>query len=271
VSSWRFQSGFWAPCVTIPLEDRGFRYGMSVFETVAVRGGRPLFLSEHLERIGRAANARRWANFFVPDFLPELTRGQGAGDTGVFRIYLTAGSGGVADPLSGSLYALFEECEVGTNFAPLRLLSSSVPYFPGPGGWKTGNYWQNVEASAFARESGADDALLFNPAGGLVCASMANVFLEVAGGWKTPALEAGPREGVVRAWAIENLPAEESLLDADSLARATACFVSNSRIGIRQVRELEGRALPTTAAGALQNLYRKNVLRIEGDGIAERG
>lgn len=268
MTSWKFQSGDWVPCGSVPLDDRGFRYGMSVFETVAVAGGRPLFLKDHLERLGRAARGRGWAEVVMPDSLPEIPQearscslqwhGQDARATGVVRLYLTAGPGGIGDPLFGSLFALFEPCEVGTSFPPLRVVSSAAPYLPGPGGWKTGNYWQNVEALVFARSTGVDDALLFNPAGALVSASMGNVFVEIEGSWKTPARETGARDGVVRAWVLQNLPVEEALLDAGAVANATACFVTNSRIGIRPVGELEGRALRTDVA-ALQSLYREHV------------
>jgi len=230
---------------------------MSVFETVAIVGGRAFFLKEHLKRLGRAARERGWAAVVAPDSLPEIPQESHA--TGVVRLYLTAGSGGIGDPLSGVLFALFEPCEVGTLFPPMRVVSSAAPYLPGPGGWKTGNYWQNVEALVFARSTGADDALLFNPAGALVSASMGNVFVEIEGAWKTPALETGARNGVVREWVLQHLPVEEALLDANAVADATAGFVTNSRIGIRPVGELEGRTLRTDV-DALQCLYREHVL-----------
>jgi branched-subunit amino acid aminotransferase/4-amino-4-deoxychorismate lyase len=148
---------------------------------------------------------------------------------------------------------------VGTEFPAVRVTSSAAPYLPRPGGWKTGNYWQNVDALAEARKSGVDDALLFNPSGTLVCASMANVFLEIDGVWKTPAPEAGARDGVVRAWVREQMPVEETLLTSDDVARCTACFLTNSRVGVRAVSELNARPLQTDVA-ALQRLYRDHVL-----------
>jgi len=254
MKAWAFQAGAWEPCGSLPLEDRAFRYGMSVFETVAVLNGRLLFLEEHLNRLAHAASDRGWRGAVLPGSAPRI-----AAATGILRLYLTAGPGGVCDPLAGSCVALFEECEVGTDLPPLRLLSSPAPYLPAPGGWKTGNYWQNVDALAAARAQGADDALLFNPAGCLVSAGMGNLFLEVDGGWKTPALETGARDGVVRAWVMKNLPVEESLLDADCVARAKSGFLTNSRAGIRPIGELDGRALQTDVS-ALQQGYRDEIL-----------
>ncbi|TSA31137.1 MAG: hypothetical protein D4R65_11625 [Verrucomicrobiaceae bacterium] len=254
MKAWTLHAGAWEPCGSLPLDDRAFRYGMSVFETVAVLQGRPLFLAEHLDRLARAAFDRGWRDAILPALAPRI-----AGATGVLRLYLTAGPGGVCDPLAGSCVSLFEESEVGTEFPPARVVSSSAPYLPGPGGWKTGNYWQNVDALVAARAQGADDALLFNPAGCLVSAGMGNIFLLVDGGWKTPALETGARDGVVREWVMKNLPVEASLLDMDSVARVTSGFLTNSRVGIRPITELNGRSLQTETVD-LQRIYRDNVL-----------
>lgn len=254
MNAWNFQSGGWEPCGSLPLDDRAFRYGMSVFETVAILEGRPLLLEEHLDRLARAASDRGWRDAVLPASTPRI-----AGATGGVRLYLTAGPGGVCDPLAGSCVALFEECGVGTDFSPARVVTSSAPYLPGPGGWKTGNYWQNVDALVAARAQGADETLLFNPAGCLVSAGMGNIFLMLDGVWKTPALETGARDGVVRKWVLRNLPVEEALLDADSVARATSGFLTNSRVGIRPIGEIDGRAWQSNVS-ALQQRYRDEIL-----------
>lgn len=242
---WEFREGGWVGCVGIPPEDRGFRYGMSFFETVGVVDGRPIFWREHLARLQAAAGAME-----VP--IPKCP------GTGLLRIYVTAGPGGVGAAFCGGVYALFEECEVGVGFSSLRVGCSAAPYLPRPGGWKTGNYWQNVDALADAVRRGWDDALLFNPAGSLVCASMGNVFLKVGGRWRTPSLATGAREGVVREWVLREMDVEEGLLGAEDVATSSEGFVANSRVGLRAIRELDGRAL-TTDIGHLVERYRAYV------------
>lgn len=255
MNAWKLESGAWVPCLSVQIGDRGFRYGMSVFETVAVHNGRPVLVEEHLERLGRAADSAGWAGAGLPVALPEFLKGT----DGVLRIYATAGEGRPGDPFCGSVYGIFEECEVGTDFSDVRAACSYAPYLPRPGGWKTGNYWQNVDAIFSARDMGVDDVLLFNPAGCLVCASMGNIFLELDGTWKTPALGAGARDGVVRGWVTKQIPVEETLLGPDDVAVCTGCFLTNSRVGVRGVSELDGRALSTDISG-LRNLYRADVL-----------
>jgi branched-subunit amino acid aminotransferase/4-amino-4-deoxychorismate lyase len=239
---WKVSSGAWTPAESLPITDRAFRYGMSIFETIAVREGRPLLLEAHLKRF---AQAMRDFGGVIPE-IPDFDFSQIG--TGVFRFYLTAGEGGFDAPFAGNAHALFENAEVAWNLEPLRVAMCAAPYLPRPGGWKTGNYWQNIDALLAARGMGCDEALLFNPAGMLVGAAMANVFLRIDGRWTTPALETGARDGVVREWVLQTMEASEEILDSDSLRCCSAAFLTNSRIGIRAVSELDGRPLEVACA-----------------------
>lgn len=226
----------------MPLADRGFRYGMSVFETVAVVEGRPLFADAHLRRLARAAGDCGWDPPELPGF---DFRRMG---TGLLRFYLTAGAGSPGDPFAGHAYAIFEEAEVGWDLPALRVETCAAPYLPRPGGWKTGNYWQNIDALAAAKRSGAGEALLFNPAGALVGAAMANAFLLLDGMWTTPARECGARDGVVRAWVLEAVGGREEVIDPEMVRRCRAAFLTNSRIGVRPVEAIDGRPLEVACA-----------------------
>jgi len=247
--TWTQSGSVWKPEDSLPLADRGFRYGMSVFETITVVAGRPLLLGEHLERLRRAAGT---CGFELPP-LPEFDFARLW--TGLLRFYVTAGPGAPGDAFEGNVYAVFDLAEVGWNLPALRVMSSAAPYLPRPGGWKSGNYWQNIEALGHAKRVGCDEALLFNPAGMLVGASMANVFLKIDGAWITPALETGARDGAVRAWVLGCLGASEGILESRDVARCSAAFLTNSRIGIRSVRELDGRPLADDAASFQQKYF----------------
>ena len=240
--TWKKIGAAWESCEGLPLGDRGFRYGMSVFETIAVCEGKSLMLEEHLERLERAVGdcGGEFAALPIFDF-SQL-------GNGLLRFYLTAGEGGLEAPFAGNAYALFDEAEVGWNLPALRVAASAAPYLPRPGGWKTGNYWQNLDALASAKRHGCDEALVFNPAGMLVGAAMANVFLQIDGRWVTPALETGARDGAVRAWALGAIAVSEEILDAEVLGHCSAAFLTNSRIGIRPIAELDGRPLEVACA-----------------------
>ena len=247
--TWKQSGSAWETVESVPLADRGFRYGMSVFETIAVVAGRPLLFGEHLERLRLAAGT---CGLDLPP-LPEFDFSRLS--TGMLRFYVTAGPGAPGDAFEGNVYALFEQAEAGWNLSALRVMSCAAPYLPRPGGWKSGNYWQNIEAMGLAKRAGCDEALLFNPAGMLVGAAMANVFLQIDGKWITPALETGARDGTVRSWVLSHLGVEEGILESRDVARCSAAFLTNSRIGIRSVRELDGRPLANEASGIQQKYF----------------
>ena len=246
--TWKQNGSAWETVESVPLADRGFRYGMSVFETIALVGGRTLFLDAHLERLHRAAGDCGLDLPPLPDFdFSSLW-------TGLLRFYVTAGPGGTCDPFLGNVYALFDQVEAGWDLSALRVMSCAAPYLPRPGGWKSGNYWQNIEAISLAKRAACDEALLFNPAGMLVGA-MANVFLQIDGTWVTPALETGSRDGVVRSWVLSHFGVDEGIFESRDVARCSAAFLTNSRIGIRSVRELDGRPLANDASGIQQKYF----------------
>ena len=101
--AWLRCGSAWLPDATLPLTDRGVRYGMSVFETIGLRGGRPLLLAEHLTLL--AAGADTLLGTALPEIpLPALS----SDATGVLRLYLTAGDGAPTAPVSEPrLFALF--------------------------------------------------------------------------------------------------------------------------------------------------------------------
>jgi branched-subunit amino acid aminotransferase/4-amino-4-deoxychorismate lyase len=259
--SWTLVDGaFREGAAAVPVTDRGFRYGMSVFETLAVRKGRILFLRQHLEALEIACAEAG----FQAHNTEALSALEGLED-GLLRIYVTAGDGSSVAP-SGECrtFGFFEPAEFprpedvlrGARVAILRAPRVSVL-----GGWKTGNYWPNVQAFAAARDNGFDEVLVLDSRGAVVSASMANVFFVFGAVLRTPAVYVGARRGVVRAWIKEMTHVDESFLTLEDIKEADECFVTNSRLGVMPVAEIEGRCLPSrNRGGALAALYRERIL-----------
>lgn len=233
---------------TIPFTDRGLRYGMSIFETIAWTGRKLLFLAEHLAALQQAALAA--------DFPAISTSAAGRlaalatelpATPGMLRIYLTAGDGAPLAPVTQPrLFALYEDTAFptpGEYEQGWHLCTYTAPLPCILGGWKTGNYWPHIQALAHARHERCHEALVFNAAGALVSASMANIFLIHDGHLRTPALMTGARPGVVRSWVLSTTPVEEALLTPEDIATADECFLTNSRLGLMPVRSIDGRVL----------------------------
>src|SRR4030095_7799273 len=95
--SWRWNGKTYVKAKSIPLTDRGFRYGMSLFESLRVTNGQPEFFEKHLTRLLSACAEMDFniSEAAVRRVEPLLTTG---GLDGFARIYVTGGDGGPAAP-----------------------------------------------------------------------------------------------------------------------------------------------------------------------------
>ena len=257
-AGWLWTPEGFSPCDSAPLTDRGFRYGMSVFESFPVRKKSPLFLQQHLQRLESAA-----ATAAFPTVLPsseeikKLLRDENR--DGFARIYVTAGDGDVSLPAGRCRVFVFVEPRA-PNAASVyergyRLTRHPNPHAPLFGGLKTANYWANIAALQAARKQNFDEALLFS-SDSLLSACMANVFVVRDGKITTPALAGGTRDGVVRAWVAQRRSAEECNICDEDLKNADEIFLTSSWLGVMPVASLDTRALPSrTTASALRGEY----------------
>ena len=249
-----WNSASFVPCNGIPVSDRGFRYGMALFESLAVRNGRVEFFAEHMARLENACSQLGWPvdRVALACASEQLVRMHAATGVPLFaRIYVTAGEGGPLDPVTATQVILFAEQRSAPSPEPCRASIHSEPFLPLLGGLKTANYWANIAALQAAHAAGCDEALLFNPRGELISACMANVFLELEGQLVTPPVTSGARAGVVREWVMGRRAVVECSLTRADLANITGYFLTSSWAGIKPVVNLDGRPLGTALAEAL--------------------
>ncbi len=222
--------------------DRGFRYGMAVFESIRVLPGRLCFWEEHFSQLAETAAGLRWG--LDPGAKPEaaallLSESRSAGE-GFARLYLTAGDGSPSAAVEAPRLLLFFEPRSRLLPESYAVVESPEPHFPALPGVKTASYWGNLRALEYGISRRAQETLLFSARGDLVGAAMANVFLRRKGRWFTPHPSSGARLGVVRRWVMDHLPIEEALIQRADCARADAFFLTNSWIGVMPVHSSEG-------------------------------
>jgi branched-subunit amino acid aminotransferase/4-amino-4-deoxychorismate lyase len=264
-ASWLWNGHRFEPSEGLPFSDRGARYGMAVFETLRVHKGCLQFWEPHQQRLLEAASK---CGFAAPaEALSEAaTLFPLDAREGVARLYVTAGDGAPADPATNCRVALLFEERRRLLPASYGLAISPLPHIPPFGGLKTANYWANAESLRQARAAGADEALLFGPAGEMIGACMANVFLKTSDGWVTPPLACGARAGVVRAWTMDRLGAQEKRLQRADVLSAKALFLTSSWIGVMPVNRIEsvpGWAAATESGEEIENL------RLEWESLGE--
>jgi len=248
MEAWCWKGRQFEPCDSLPVSDRGFRYGMSVFETVRLWRSQPLFLAEHLALLTQACG--RLGFSVDPAALAAVESLLKQQADGVARLYVTAGDGPL-DSRDFSAPRILVLCEKRPPPVekPCRLTIVDTMYKAPFGGLKTANYWANADALAHALEGGHDEALLFNENSELVSAASANVFVVRGGEIRTPALECGARAGVTRSWIMSRLPVSEGSLFVGDLQAADEVFLSSSWYGVRPATSVMTRDLPQHQVG----------------------
>jgi branched-subunit amino acid aminotransferase/4-amino-4-deoxychorismate lyase len=251
--SWRADgAGIVAHRGGIPLDDRGFRYGQHLFESIAVRCGSVLLAREHLESL-KAAAARqgipcsRALSKSLGSFLESVSLADG-----MLRIYLTAGSGAPAAPvLRPGCYLTWEathfpsDADIAKGY---RLIT--LKQFPARAGWgeKSGNYGAHLDALANVRAKGADEGVVLDERGRVISCAMANLLVwlpsRTGSVLCTPSSSLGARSGTLLGWVRRRMNVEERALTPADLRRAVALAVTNSRLGVMPVASFDGKQLP---------------------------
>ncbi len=227
----------------VNVRDRGVLYGMGLFETIRVSGGRPRLVDRHLGRLFSSAGELGLEVPYGQGDIYEMIRRTAAEngmDRGALRLTLTAGGEDCAPSIfiqSRTSPYREEHYRRGlrAGFASLRRNEKSPLVRH-----KTLNYYENMLARREAAEAGWGEAIFLNTAGNLAEGAVSNLFLVNRGKVITPGLENGLLPGITRwrvmeACAILKVPVEERTIIPDELIRAGECFVTNSLMGVMPV------------------------------------
>src|SRR5262249_21383445 len=139
------------------------------FETVRMRGGRPVLLRRHVERFERSAIALRLPPPDGAVELAELVAAEAGGDEGTIRLLPTGQT-----PLSaaGPLQPGLDELR-GRGIAAITVKTTSAGLLTGV---KVTSYATALAAIAQAEQSGADDAIYLGEHETVLEATMSNVW-----------------------------------------------------------------------------------------------
>lgn len=239
---WLWNGTAFTPEDSVPLSDRGFRYGMSLFESLRVTGGEPEFWEQHATRLIQSCAEREIA--LEPETLEaalEVLRSTGRDGFG--RVYVTAGDGAPTAPGEQSRVFLLLEDRAPVTDESWEVTICEETYHPPFRGLKTANYWFNLDVLGQARRKGFDEAILFNELAEVVSACCANIFVVRDDRIATPPRSSGARTGVIREWVIKRRKVEERRLRREDIVKADEIFLTNSWLGVMPVATVEGRPL----------------------------
>jgi branched-chain amino acid aminotransferase len=258
----------------VPVLDRGFLYGDSVYEVFRTYDAVPLFYEEHWARLlNSAALIRMQVRLTLEQLTAELRKTIAATGAPALRrdVYVryivTRGEGPVdlyPDPALAPRYVLIvrEVPKWNPVFYSRGVTAAIAATRRNPGSAldpniKGGNYLNNVLGVLDARAHGADDCVMLNDAGLVTEASNSNVFFVLRGELVTPAQTAANLRGLTKgavhaACAARGLPSRERDVQVDELRYATECFVTSATREVMPVvslRMLDGSVLGFPAGG----------------------
>lgn len=236
-------------------QDRGLHYGDGLFETMLVRDGRIRFQALHRARFERgclqlgipADLPRVWrqaeelaAQYGTITLKLLLTRG-----TALSRGYTPSGSEQARCVLAAWPAPLATEIPDHVRVATLRATLGENPQLAG---LKHCNRLEQILARVELQPLGAFEGLLASSSGQLVSGTMSNVFLQLNGELVTPAVERCGVAGVMRAVVLREalrsgMPVRVAALPLALAGSCGAMFLTNARLGVLPVHELDGREL----------------------------
>jgi len=270
----------------VPILDRGFLYGDSVYEVFRTYDGVPFLLEEHFERLENSARlSKMHLDQDRQQLLAEIRRtvqatGVTRGQDVYVRYQITRGEGPVdlfPEPGLMTRFVIMvkpvpawdpEFYRVGMTLAvpstrrnPVNCLDPNI---------KGGNYLNNILALQEARVLGADDCLILSTDDRVTEASNSNLWFVIDERLVTPMvdnLRGLTRVCLHRVCARQGVETFEEDISLSALARASECFVTSSTREVMPVCRLrlpDGQQLAFPGGGGkltkkAQQLYREFV------------
>ena len=250
-------------------DNRGFRYGDGLFETMFVVQGRIRLGDYHFDRL---LAGMRFLQFDVPPFFVEKLRTQvrelcaANGQPARVRLVIFRGDSPLAGPIDSSPNYILQSWPLpaapGMNPDGLALgvFPDGRKACDALSNLKSNNYLLYTLATHYAQAQGLDDCLVLNSYDRPADSTIANLFYIRQGRFYTPPLSEGGVAGVMRRYLLEALPragycVQEQATTIEDLLAADELFLTNALKGIRWVRSLRN-----NLQGALQEKHYKNDL-----------
>lgn len=236
-------------------DNRAFRFGDGLFESMKCSNGKILFYKKHLERIHAGLNLLKIKApaIIVRRELEEVSSllcRKNNIEHAKIRLQIYRGDGGIYTPdKNDSAYVLdcgpLESRNFGLNKRGLEL--GIFKDIPKPmnrlSNFKTCNSLVSVLASVYSKEKGLDDSLLMNRDGNYIESSNSNLFVIINDKILTPPLTDGCVDGIMRNTVIQllsknKIPCSETSISKEMLLKADEIFLTNAVRGIRWVKSL---------------------------------
>lgn len=232
-------------------DNRSFRYGDGLFETLRVAHSQIPLWHWHIQRLFAGIQTLQFhipAHFTAETLFREvmdLCKKNHLAHARV-RITVSRGEGGILEPDNTSLHYIIQTWPLEDPLPALNSNGLQLVSFHGGikaadplSHLKSTNYLVYAMAARFAKEARANDAIILNQHGRIADLSIANIYWTKAGNIYTTPLSEGPVGGVMRSYLKEKLPIQEQPLLPQGLAGADEIFITNAVRGIQWVSSVD--------------------------------
>ncbi len=234
-------------------DDHGLLMADGVFESLAVRDGRPRWLDRHLRRhrvgLDRLSITSTTSDDELRGAIDELLAASGLSDARL-RITTTAGPGPSPRQRGDRPTTFVTIAPLGPS--PSSTTVTMVPWVRNErspvAGIKSLEWSVNAFALRTAADAGFDNALFCDSTGRLSECATANLFLVLDDDIVTPPLTTGCLAGVVREVLVECGAATERELWPADLHEAAGAFLTASTTGVVPVAAVDERVYPIDLA-----------------------
>ena len=246
--------------VKITPDNRAYKYGDSVFETIKAINGKLVFWEEHYFRLMASMRMLRMKipmNFtleFLEKEILKTVKVTNSNTTLRIRLTITRKDGGFYLPLTNEVDYLIEYREIRfltkDNYK-VDLFKDFYLYSGHLSTIKTNNKLIHTLASIFAKENDLDNCILLNERKGIVEATNATLFLIKGNTIKTPLLSEGCLKGIAREKVINIIESnndydiEETVISPFEIQKADEVFITNSIIGIQPITNYRKKTFST--------------------------
>jgi branched-chain amino acid aminotransferase len=255
--------------VPISFQNRAFRYGDGLFETIRIINGKPVFVKNHVQRINEGL---KFLNINIPELLINgelendlrtLALKNGIEKGGSARLTIWRDSSGKFMPLNDNSAYLLEIEPFPENIFKLNKSGLSLDIFQDIkkqvnklSKFKHLNSQMNVLASINARNEEMDDSLLINEEGMIIESTNSNIFIVRNGTLYTPPLSDGCVGGTMRMHLINaalelNIGTYESSLNQQHLLMSDEILLTNAIRGVQWVNAFKHKRYFSNLAEAL--------------------
>jgi branched-chain amino acid aminotransferase len=236
-------------------DNRSFRYGDGLFETIRLHNSKIPLWDLHQQRLfsGMHTLGFQVPKLFTPDHLLQqalLLANKNDLYFARIRITLYRGEGGLTDKTGQTPGFIIQTwpiqpVPVSMNINGLQIgiydeARKSADKFSSI---KSNSFLPYVQAAIFARDQKWNDALVLNNHGRIADSSIANIFWVKESKVFTPPLSEGPIGGVMRRYLLENTLIYEQPLTREDLIQADEVFLTNAFRGIQWVSFVQDKQL----------------------------